>query len=104
MSRPYFLDGVGSAYGVYVNGNSMEPRYEHGQLLFVDPSRPPARGDDVVIQVAFDDAICGFVKRFVSASDETTTCHQFNPDGDLEYPTPYVKAVHLIVGSLAAGR
>ena len=62
-----------------------------------------ASGDDVVVQVAFGDEICGFVKRFVSASDETTILHQFNPDQDISHPAPDVKAVHLVVGSLAAG-
>jgi phage repressor protein C with HTH and peptisase S24 domain len=104
IARPFFLDGVGTAYAVYANGDSMEPRFRHGELLFIDPSRPPKRGDDVVVQVAVGGEICGFVKRFVSASDDTTTVHQFNPDEDIKYPTPDVKAVHLVVGSLAAGR
>jgi phage repressor protein C with HTH and peptisase S24 domain len=104
IARPFFLEGVGSAYAVYANGDSMEPRFRHGELLFIDPSRPPKRGDDVVVQVAVDDEICGFVKRFVSASDETTILHQFNPDQDISHPTPDVKAIHLVVGSLAAGR
>jgi len=103
LSRPYFLHGVASAYAVYCNGDNMEPRYRHGELLFVDPSRPPKRGDDVVIQVAAGDEISGFVKRFVGADDETTTVHQLNPDKDIEYPTANVRAVHLIVGSLVAG-
>ena len=77
---------------------------KHGQLLFVDPSRPPARGDDVVIQVMVGDTMCGFVKRFIAASDEKTTVRQFNPDEEIVYPTTDVTAVHLIVGSLAAGR
>ena len=104
IARPFFLDGVGTAYAVYVNGDSMEPRFRHGELLFVDPSRPPKRGDDVVVQVIFGDEICGFAKRFVSASDATTTLHQFNPETDIFHPTSDVKAVHLVVGSLAAGR
>ena len=103
IARPFFLDGVGTAYAVYVNGDSMEPRFRHGELLFVDPSRPPKRGDDCVVQVAFGDDICGFVKRFVSASDETTTVEQFNPAKDIKYQTADVRAVHLVVGSLVAG-
>ena len=103
IARPFFLADVGSAFAVYCNGDSMEPRYRHGELLFVDPSRPPKRGDDVVIQVAVGGEICGYVKRFVGASDETTTVHQLNPDRVIKYPTADVRAVHLIVGSLVAG-
>jgi len=103
LSRPYFLHGVGSAYAVYCNGSSMQPRYNHGELLFVDPSRPPKRGDDVIIQLDVDGEISGFVKQFVGADDETTTVHQHNPDQDIKFPTANVRAVHRIVGSLVAG-
>ena len=103
ISRPYFLADVGSAYAVYANGESMVPRYDHGELLFVNPSRPPKRGDYVVIQIVADGEISGYVKKFKSANDEITVVQQFNPPMDIKFRTSDVKSVHLIVGSLAAG-
>lgn len=82
----------------------MPPRFEHGQLLFVDPSRPPAKGDDVIIQVKDGETVMGLVKRFKSGSDDKTAVSQFNPAQDITFATADVIAVHLVVGSLAAGR
>jgi phage repressor protein C with HTH and peptisase S24 domain len=38
-------------YCIYVEGSSMEPVYETGDLVYVDPHRPPQAGRDVVIQL-----------------------------------------------------
>src|SRR5215469_6402944 len=42
--RPASLAGVRSAYAIYMVGDSMEPRYEPGWLLHVNPFKPPTRG------------------------------------------------------------
>src|SRR5262245_57922724 len=39
-------------YCIYASGSSMEPVYEQGDLVYVDPHRPPMAGRDVVIQLA----------------------------------------------------
>ncbi len=49
--RPPDLIGVEGAYGVYVNGDSMRPRFKHGELIYVNPAKPVSSGDDVVIQL-----------------------------------------------------
>lgn len=82
----------------------MPPRFEYGQLLFVDPSRPPPKGDDVIIQVKDGGTVMSLVKRFKSGSDDKTVVSQFNPTQDITFATADVIAVYLVVGSLAAGR
>ena len=48
-SRPSNLAGVRAAYAIYMIGDSMDPRYEQGWLLHVNPFKPPTRGRDVVV-------------------------------------------------------
>ena len=48
-ARPANLGGVRGAYAIYMVGDSMEPRYEQGWLLHVNPFKPPTRGRDVVV-------------------------------------------------------
>ena len=43
--RPGNLVGVGGAYAIYVVGKSMTPRYEHGEMLHVNPFKPVNPGD-----------------------------------------------------------
>jgi hypothetical protein len=47
--RPADLEGVRAAYAIYMVGDSMEPRYEPGWLLHVNPFKPATRGRDVVV-------------------------------------------------------
>lgn len=37
------------AYGLRVRGDSMHPRYRHGEFVVVEPSFEPSPGDDVVV-------------------------------------------------------
>ena len=60
--RPANLAGVRGAYAIYMVGDSMEPRYEQGWLLHVNPFKPPTRGRDVVLYKT-DQAV--LIKQFV---------------------------------------
>jgi SOS-response transcriptional repressor LexA len=95
--RPWFLMGVPTAYAVYVNGTSMEPVFGHGHLLYVNPTLPPAPGDDVVVQLGDGQ---GFVKRLVRRSAALLLLEQFGPPDSLAYDAAEVAAVHVVVAAL----
>jgi len=92
--RPIELLTVKDAYAVYVHGTSMVPRFKPGELVYVDPVRPVAPGDDVVIQLQNGQ---GFVKELVRRTARAVICRQHNPPEELEYPSNEVNSVHLIV-------
>lgn len=98
---PPVLYGVPDAYAVYVTGDSMEPRYEAGEIVYVHPYLPVRRDDYVVVQVALDEhePPAGYIKRFVSMSGDTLRLSQFNPAKDMHFPRARVVSVHKIVGS-----
>jgi phage repressor protein C with HTH and peptisase S24 domain len=99
---PPVLDAVPDAYAVYVVGDSMEPRYYAGELVYVHPNKPYKRGDFVVVQVNVDgeDAPHGFIKQFVSLSPTTLTLCQFNPKKEIEFLRKKVVSIHRIVGAM----
>lgn len=99
---PPELDSVPNAYAVYAVGDSMEPRYRAGELIFVHPNKPYKRGDFVVVQINVDgeDAPHGFIKEFVSLSPTTLTLRQFNPKKEIEFDRKKVISVHRIVGAM----
>ena len=97
VERPWFLMGNANGYAVYVHDASMEPVYRHGNMLYVDPSRPVGRDDDVVIELGDGRA---FVKRFVTRRRGTILVRQFNPIQELEFAESEVRAMHMVVGSM----
>ena len=93
--RPANLAGVRDAYAIYMIGDSMQPRYEQGWLLHVNPFKPPTRGRDVVV-FKKDQAV--LIKQFVGWTDDALVLRQLNPEETLRFPRDEIAECHLIVG------
>jgi len=95
-SRPANLGGVRAAYAIYMVGDSMEPRYEPGWLLHVNPFKPPTRGRDVVVYKLGQVVL---IKQFVGWEGNTLVLRQLNPPQTLRIPRTEVRECHLVVGA-----
>ncbi|HEX4104920.1 MAG TPA: LexA family transcriptional regulator [Rhizomicrobium sp.] len=101
-SRPPNLAGAALAYAVYVVGDSMEPRYHSGELVYVHPGRPVDVGAYVLVQVRprhDGDAPRAVVKRLVRRSATKVTLEQFNPKKTIELKSSDIISIHRVVGS-----
>lgn len=99
IERPAALLGVKDAYAIYFHGSSMEPRYFQGETGIVDPRRPPAPGDFVVVQLNNGESshvITVLVKRFVRFSGATAEFEQFNPRITFRVPRSRISRMHRI--------
>ena len=97
VTRPSLLSGATQAYAVYMTGDSMEPRYQALELLYVNPARPVTKDCYVVVQKTNGEAI---VKRFLRRSDHVVVLEQLNPPEEIQISAEEVLAVHRIVGSV----
>jgi phage repressor protein C with HTH and peptisase S24 domain len=77
-------------------GDSMEPRYEQGWLLHINPFKPPKRGRDVVV---YKQGNAVLIKQFVGWEGDTLVLRQFNPPDTLRVPRSEVRDCHLVVGA-----
>jgi phage repressor protein C with HTH and peptisase S24 domain len=93
---PANLGGVRSACAIYMVGDSMEPRYEPGWLLHVNPFKPPTRGRDVVVYKADNSVL---IKQLVGWESDTLVLHRLNPTDTLRIPRAEVRECHLVVGA-----
>ena len=94
--RPANLGGVRAAYAIYMVGESMEPRYEQGWLLHVNPFKPPVRGRDVVV---YKRGQAVLIKQFVGWEGGVLVLRQLNPPDTLRIPRDEVVECHLVVGT-----
>lgn len=103
MSPPR-LNTVSEAYAVQVSGESMEPRYFDGEIVYIDPKRRVTKGNFVVAQVQLEEEgpILAFIKRFVRHNAEELVLEQYNPPKELRFDHKTVKAVHFVVMGGAA--
>lgn len=98
VMAPPQIAAISGAYGVQISGDSMFPRYEDGEVAFVDPRRRVKKGDYVVAQIQFDEhePPHAYVKRFVRHNAEELVLSQFNPPKELTFDHDQVVSVHFI--------
>lgn len=99
VMAPPSLSPVAGAYAVQVSGDSMEPRYFDGEVVFVDPTRRMKRGDFVVAQVIMEETgtRLAYIKRFVRHNDQELVLEQYNPPKQLVFRHENVQSVHFVV-------
>jgi phage repressor protein C with HTH and peptisase S24 domain len=103
--RPLGLRERQDLYGLYVAGTSMEPAFESGRGILVDPKRPPAIRDYVVVYIArqrgdhpdMEGIASILLKRLVRRSGAFIELEQFNPPAVFQVPLEDVAAVHRIM-------
>lgn len=98
VMAPPIISHLSKAYAVSVSGDSMAPRYEDGEICFVDPKRRVRKGDYVIAQVRLTEngPLLAYVKRFCRHNAEELVLEQFNPPKELRFPSKSVATVHYI--------
>lgn len=104
VTRPDNLAHVKNAFGVYVVGDSMEPRYEQGDLITVHPTKPPSNGADVLVLASHPTGeTAALVKRLVKVTPSHWIVRQFNPPGEMKLDRQEWQVCMLIVGRQNGG-
>lgn len=110
MRRPQALEGVLDAFAFYVVGDSMSPRFRHGERLLVHPRRPVRAGDDILLILkdagqgeANPAEVNAMVKTYLGRKDGAVLVQQYNPPRDFEVEESQIDGMLLIVGSYFFG-
>lgn len=98
---PPSLENVAGAYAVYIDGESMYPRFKAGETVWVHPGKPARRGDDVIVQIkpTDDDGSppWGYVKEYVGRQGSRLVLRQYNPPIEIQFDVDEVLTTHPIV-------
>lgn len=101
--RPASLDNRRDVYCLYWRGHSMSPRFEPGEIGYIDPSRPPGIRDYAVLQLRKPDDTEGervarvIAKRLVRTTASFYELEQFNPPTTFRVPREMVKHIHRVM-------
>jgi phage repressor protein C with HTH and peptisase S24 domain len=85
IARPRELE-VRDAFAVFLIGDSMSPRYDHGDQLYVHPHRPPKGGDDCLFihEVEAEGQFLGLAKTLVRAGADKWRVRQYTPQKEFD--------------------
>jgi transcriptional regulator with XRE-family HTH domain len=101
VEAPTGLTSVRGSYAIFITDNRMDPRYEQGEVVCVNPHRPPRPNDYVVIQISEDDGktVMAMARRLVSMDEREVVIQQLHPPKTRRLPRKQVLAVHRIAWS-----
>ena len=84
------------AYGVYVPGDSMEPRIKAGDLLYIEPHQP-VRKDDLVV-VGYDEAGPREILQYQCQKDDKIILTRANPSETITVNSADIHTLERVVG------
>ena len=80
-------------------GESMEPAYERGNLLLVNPASSVSPGDDCLfLRETSDGTRYALVKRLVRVNEQSWTVRQYNPPKTYALARKELQKAHLVIG------
>ncbi|MCG6115071.1 MAG: helix-turn-helix domain-containing protein [Mesorhizobium sp.] len=98
VRRPPALATAKDLYALYVEGSSMEPRYEQGDLVFVHPHRPARKGDTVIVQVEVApneiEASIGYLRQRTGLN---VVIGKLNPQAEVQIEMKRVRHIHRVM-------
>lgn len=103
LPRPHTLDGIPEAYGILIEGESMFPAFEPGDIAWVNPRLGPRKGTDVILY-GIDDRTSetrATVKRLVSATEKDWSLQQWNPPKKFKLDRGIWRECHRVVGKFS---
>lgn len=105
--RPVILDGRADVYAVYVQGSSMDPAFEDGDLAFVEAKRPARIGDNVVVylrknggdheQDDGESARAVLIKKLISKRASHLEFEQYNPRATFSIDAKEILKMHRVM-------
>ena len=96
--RPDYLKESPNAYACFVVGNFMQPRFNPGALIYVDPSKKVVMEDEVLISSYHKDQEFAEIKCLISEEDDHFLCGTYDTDETTKYKKSEVGRLHSIVG------
>lgn len=87
--------GARQAFAFYARGDSMAPRYRPGELVYVVPDRPPAEGQDCLVELVSGES---YLRQFLRQTEDRIICRQLNPEKEWRRDVGEVAALHSVAG------
>lgn len=99
VRRPPSLAGAADVYALYVEGTSMEPQYFPGELIYVNPHRPPRQGDIVVVQSKDGDFsdIHASLGIYIRTTEHDIVIGKRNPQSEVRFTRQNVTGIHRVL-------
>lgn len=93
------IAGDMEAYSLTVVGQSMSPRWDDGDPIYITTKRQASLGDYVVAQIrdGSEEVVCAMVKKLIGRRSDALHLEQFNPPLRFWLPLSMVARLHPVL-------
>lgn len=92
--RPPGIVGATGVYAVFARGESMSPKYDHGDIVYIHPDRPIMAGGYVLVGYKDSRVI---IRRLISRGDSVVVLRRLNPLRDERHTPDSFEFIHHIL-------
>ena len=96
--RPDYLKDSPSAYSCFVVGNEMQPRFNHGELIYIDPIKKISNESEILISTFEDDQEIATLQCLISEGDDHYLCATYQSDDHIKILKKDIGRIHAVVG------
>lgn len=98
LPRPPGLAKARDAFALYISGSVMSPRYDHGDPVYINPAKPAAPGDDVLIELKGSAPRKCLLRQLMRLESDHIVVAQFNPpDPDIRIERSVIESILRVV-------
>tara|TARA_R110002050_G_scaffold156501_1_gene284348 strand:+ start:576 stop:1229 length:654 start_codon:yes stop_codon:yes gene_type:complete len=99
IRKPSFLEYSDKAYAITTYSEAMQPRYNSGDILYVDPTLTAMKGDDAILLFQLDGRFVGIVREVVEMNEMQISVKDVKSNKTVNFSLTELYEVHVIVGS-----
>lgn len=96
--RPDYLKESPSAYSCFVVGNDMQPRFNHGELIYIDPIKRISNESEVLVSTFEKDQEIATIQSIISENDDSYLLATYQSDDHITLKKSEIGRIHAIVG------
>lgn len=100
VARPPGLMNARDIFALDVVGESMFPRFQPGDRIYITDTRPPVNGEDAVIELHPANEggqYPAFLKRLKGRTTTHIICEQFNPPGEVTFNLRQIRNIFRVI-------
>ena len=99
IRKPSFLEYSDKAYAVTTYSTSMQPRYNTGDILYIDPNLTVMKNDDVILLFQLQDRLAGIIREVSNINNDQIMVKDLQSNKDINFSLTEVYEMHVVVGS-----
>lgn len=97
ISRPFRLSHNRDVFALYADDPNIYPKYEIGDLIFIDPNVPYSASDYVLLEIKTEESSKVHIRKYLCDDGEFLSFKQFHPEKEYKIKKSHILHIYRII-------